>query len=482
MDAIVVGAGSIPRALLRRLGARWHIVVIDTDGDRLALAARDRAITPVLGDGSSAVVLRRSGIESADAVVAASGDDDINLEVCRSAQMAGVERILAVVNDPSRLAEYRMPDVVTVSPSERTARSIEVHLEPRRVSSVSFADGLAEAIELQIAPDASVRGTALRDTHSDTWIVAAVLRDGALIVPHGDTRFEAGDRVTVVGHARSVESIIRTFTAGESRFPKNYGLRVAVVLEDEADLAAVLEAADMARLSQAEGLIVLHPKSGATGRPDGSENLTALVESIEDQTRDIEIQMRAVSGSLDDALRRLIAEESIGTVCVPAPGGHALARRAMVVRLIRKYHAAGVALLVSRGSHPYRSVAVPARTTPSGERAARCGIDLANDAEIPVVGVFVMSPTFVGRVDELRDARRAAVWLREEAAVQGVQTNRHVRRGNPVRILAGIGEESGLLVMALPDSKVSLLRPGLAAYVTAATGASVVLVPQLPPS
>lgn len=480
MKAIVVGAGGTTRALLRRLSARWEVVVIDADPDLLARLETDREITPVLGDGSSRLLLQRSGIEEADAVVAATDDDDVNLEVCHSAHAVDIDRVLAVLNDPDRLSDYRDAGVVSVSPSQRAARSLEAHLEPRRVTSASFADGLAEAVELQIAPDASVRGTTLRDTHSDTWIVAAILRGGALIVPHGDTRLEAGDRVTVVGHARDLSTIIRTFTAGESRFPTTYGQQVAVALGSASDVPAVLEAAYLVGATQAAGLIILHPEvpeAGGVERPD--EN-SELLGTIEDEIDGVAVQMRPASGPLSVALEQLVSEESVGIVCVPAPGGSSLSQRLAGVALIRRYQHLGVALLVSRASHPYSSISVPARRTAAGEAAARSGIDIAHDADLPVLGIAAVSPTFVGRDGEEVAARRASTWLREEAAVQGVHTIRHMRRGNPVRILAEAADESGVLVLAMPESKVTYFRPGLAVYVVRAATSSVLLVPGQP--
>ena len=80
MRVIIVGAGGATRELLRGLGDIWEVVTIDPDRDRLALAEKVRDIEAIEGDGSSAVVLARAALGTADAFVAASNDDDINLE------------------------------------------------------------------------------------------------------------------------------------------------------------------------------------------------------------------------------------------------------------------------------------------------------------------------------------------------------------------------------------------------------------------
>jgi hypothetical protein len=49
-----------------------------------------------------------------------------------------------------------------------------------------------------------------------------------------------------------------------------------------------------------------------------------------------------------------------------------------------------------------------------------------------------------------------------------------------VRILAEAADESGVLVLAMPESRVTYFRPGLAVYVVRAATSSVLLVPEQP--
>ncbi len=49
-----------------------------------------REVEFVRGDGSSRLVLRRAGLEEAEALIAASRDDQVNLEACRYARELGI--------------------------------------------------------------------------------------------------------------------------------------------------------------------------------------------------------------------------------------------------------------------------------------------------------------------------------------------------------------------------------------------------------
>ena len=83
-------------------------------------------------------------------------------------------------------------------------------------------------------------------------MVGAILRAGELVVPHGETVFEAGDLVTVVGASADFAEMVRTFTSGEGRFPLDYGKRVVLPVDGEGDLGSTFdEAVQLVRGSRA---------------------------------------------------------------------------------------------------------------------------------------------------------------------------------------------------------------------------------------
>ncbi len=107
MRLVIVSAGNVARNVLGRLGDRWEITLIDPEEGSLDLAREIRKVDTVLGDGSSRLVLRRAGLEEAEALIAASRDDDINLEACRYARELGVPRIISVASHHEQLPSYR---------------------------------------------------------------------------------------------------------------------------------------------------------------------------------------------------------------------------------------------------------------------------------------------------------------------------------------------------------------------------------------
>lgn len=476
MKAIVVGAGGSTRELLRRLGELWDVTIIDTNPEAFAVAEGIRDFSTVVGDGSSALVLRRAGLDEADALVAASHDDDVNLEAVRIAKDAGLLRVIAVAADPERVPEYRALEVPVVAPDSLTARNIEVRLEPRRISSTAFAEGKAEAIEFYISPDSPVRGKRLRDFHSETWVVAAVLRQGELVVPHGATQLEAGDRVTVVGAASDFSAIVKTFTAGESRFPLHHGRKVAVAMSTLEDVdSTVSEAISVVRNTQAEELLLVYPDPAKA--VERAEEIEEMLAKVEAKTDGVEVDYKPAAGPLPAALIAAAAAESIGVLVIASPEGGEILGRMRIAKALNTYGVTGVPLLLSRSQHPYSSILVPARRTIAGEVAGRVAIDIARSSGATLSGVAAVPPAFVAGVDAIEEARHSAAWLREEAAVQGVHVRRRVRRGNVIRVMEDLAVSASLVVLTMPDVPVSPIFIGTAGQIVRRVSSSVLLVP-----
>jgi len=263
VQLIVVGAGGITRDLLRGLSEAWQVTVVDNDQERLELLRGVRAgeTRLELGDGTSRVVLERAGLDRTDAVVAAIGNDRANLEVCRIARSAGVPRIAAVAAGPESINAYRGEDFVAFSPARLTARRLEIQLEPRRVSSAAFAEGMAQAVEFRIAADSPLVGRPLRELELERTLIAAISRRGALIVPHGANVLEEGDLVTVVCATADYPMVARAFTSATARFPADLGGLVARI-EAADEPACVIGVPD--RVVGADGQA---PRARYSGRP-----------------------------------------------------------------------------------------------------------------------------------------------------------------------------------------------------------------------
>ena len=478
MKAIVVGAGGATRELLRRLGEAWNVTVIEPSELQLKKVEGMKGIETVVGDGTSRLTLQRSGLAEADAVVAASNDDDANLEVCRIAIESGILRVVAVAASSDRLADYSQIGVSAFSPDRLVARRVELTLEHRRYASMAFADGRAEAIEFHLGQDAPILGKPLKDFHAQHWIIGAILRKEKLIIPHGDTVLQAGDRVTVVGLGAHFSDIVRTFTSGEARFPLDFGKHVAVALESEQDLSGpVTEAAYLVRNSAADSLLLIHPDPGSPHDGDMASNINSLLERASAATEGVEVRHLSVKASPTRILPDLCKKESVGIMVLrPLKGGPLLANiRAQ--RVVLHARRSCIPVLIARGTYPYKSIVVPARQTLSGRAAERAAIDLARYTHADVTGVAVVDPTFIAGSGAPWKARKDIGWLKQEAAIQHIEVRGKIKRGNPVRSFLEAGAAADLLVLGAGQGATRRFGVAINAHISRRAQKSVLLVP-----
>ncbi len=525
MQLIVVGAGGITRDLLRGLSEAWQVTVVDTDAERLDLLRGVRAheTDPPpraargpranggnetrlrVGDGTSRVVLEQAGLDRADAVVAAIGNDRANLEVCRIAKAAGIPRIAAVAAGPESIPAYREEDFVAFSPAQLTARRLEIQLEPRRVSSAAFAEGMAQAVEFRIAADSPLVGRLLRELELERTLIAAISRRGTLIVPHGATVLEEGDLVTVVCATADYPMVVRTFTTATARFPADFGSLVAVRLHEAEDLDHLLPAAiAVVRNSAAEGLLLLHrpmadgggtppkPPGGNGGAPVDDEGtvdepvtlppeareIRSLIDAATERAQGITVTEAAVESGSAEAMIAASRAGHAGVLVLPPPGG-----RFATVGLLRAALAQHVAVLLAAGEPPpYRTILAPARETPAGRAASQAAIDLAVHGTAQLTGVAVRPPAFMSSTEARQEAVTALARMREAASVQGIHLRRMMREGNPVRVLRAEAANADLLVMGLPSSTPHVWAPGIVGHLVMHAPCALLLVPGVPPA
>ncbi|MEJ2110294.1 MAG: TrkA C-terminal domain-containing protein, partial [Acidobacteriota bacterium] len=402
----------------------------------------------VLGDGTSRLTLLRSGLSDADAVVAAADDDEVNLEVCRLAQKAGVLRVVAIAASPERVSSYRELGVKAFSPESLVARHLELSLEHRRYTSMAFADGRAEAIEFDLGHDAPIIGKSLKELNAEHFIIGAILRNQELVIPHGDTVLQAGDRVTVVGLGVHFPDIVSTFTSGEARFPLDFGKHVAVVLEFEEDLKGPLaEAAHFVRNSAAHSLLLIHRDPALPQDSDASSNIHSLLDKAREITNGVEVRSLPVAEPSNKVLQEVCAKESIGMLVLRPPRPGPLVGKLRAQRLVQLSRQLEIPVLIARGSYPYKNILVPARQTLSARAAERAAIDLARYAHANLTGIAIVDPIFISGEDGSSEARQAIGWLKQEAAMQQISVKGKIKRGNPVRSFLEAGSSADFLVI-----------------------------------
>ncbi|MGH8979044.1 MAG: potassium channel family protein, partial [Acidimicrobiia bacterium] len=127
-----------------------------------------------------------------------------------------VPRVIARVNNPKNewlFNENWGVDISVSTPHLITALVEEAVSVGRLVRILQFERGMVRLVEVTLAADAPVIDKAIKelDIPRDATIVA-VLREKHVVMPRGDTVFEAGDEVLAMVTAESEEDVKKILT------------------------------------------------------------------------------------------------------------------------------------------------------------------------------------------------------------------------------------------------------------------------------
>jgi NhaP-type Na+/H+ or K+/H+ antiporter len=209
MRVIIVGGGRVGQALATRLEDRGENVVIVEQDESAVETARNAGHTVHIGDGTDTDELRSAGAGNARIVVAASGDDDVNLLVAQLANSKfGVETVIARANNPDNVEAFEDLGVRTISSTLATAWAMDNSIERPAMSSwMTDVDrqGAVQEIELR---NSELDGRSVQDIGPELpagCLITLVARDDEVWVPEADSVLEVGDRVTVIGNDDAVQ-------------------------------------------------------------------------------------------------------------------------------------------------------------------------------------------------------------------------------------------------------------------------------------
>jgi len=213
---IIVGCGRVGMELALSVWQKNHIVtVVDSNPrafDRLGSEFRGRMVQ---GEAFDQEVLKRAGIETADAFAAVTASDSANIVAARVARdIYHVHHVVARVYNPLRTPVYEKLGLQTIISSSWGAQRIEqLILHPDLQSISSAGNGEVQIYEISVPKE--WEGRKISDlVPPAAAIPVALARGGRASLPTPETTLQAHDLLQVSATTEGA-ALLR------QRFPKN---------------------------------------------------------------------------------------------------------------------------------------------------------------------------------------------------------------------------------------------------------------------
>ncbi|MBM7461226.1 potassium channel family protein [Rhodococcus coprophilus] len=212
MKVAIAGAGAVGRSIARELVRNNHeVMLLERKLDHVEPAAVPQAQW-VHADACELSLLEAAGLENYDVVIAATGDDKVNLVLSLLATTEfGVPRVVARVNDPRNewlFDESWGVDVAVSTPRMLAALVEEAVTVGDLVRLMTLRKG-ANLVEITLPDTTALAGKPVRKLQlpRDAALVT-ILRGERVIVPQPDDPLEGGDELLFVA-SQDVEDELR---------------------------------------------------------------------------------------------------------------------------------------------------------------------------------------------------------------------------------------------------------------------------------
>jgi trk system potassium uptake protein TrkA len=173
------------------------------------------------GNPTDQRLLEQAGIRSAQVLAACMPDDADNLVLCFLARTRyNVARTIAQINNPrdAWLFDAKFHVDVALNQSEILARLIEEEMSlGDMMTLLKLRKGQYSVVEEKLPEGAKAVGVSIQDLAlTEECVIAAIIRQGKMVMPHGSTVFEVGDEVLAITDRRGAERLASLFAPPRS--------------------------------------------------------------------------------------------------------------------------------------------------------------------------------------------------------------------------------------------------------------------------
>lgn len=211
MRVIIAGLGDIGTQLAEDLTARegFELVLIDQDEEKCEALSGEYDALVLHGDGTEPELLESAGARQADALIATTDSDALNMVIAVLGKKFDVPRVVAKLNKTSLRTTARELGVDhVISPKVSAATEITSLLHGYDILDFSLlVQGGASLVE--ISPG-ELAGEKIEDIDlPEGTLITSVLREGVAVIPRGSTELGEDDILIIITENEETEYDIK---------------------------------------------------------------------------------------------------------------------------------------------------------------------------------------------------------------------------------------------------------------------------------
>lgn len=216
MNVAIVGAGKLGFKVAEALlGGDYAITMIDKNEDVLHKLSQHLDVMTINADAKDIAVLKNTNINTFHYLLAVTDNDETNIVISAFAKKLGCRHVIARVREPEYMNQFdfikeTMHIDSIINPDLAITVEIYKYLaEKYTLSNGIFTSGKISLIEFPSKRFPRLVGRSIPEVgeYLPNMLIAAISRNGKVIIPHGNDHIQNGDFLYVVGEKDQIISL-----------------------------------------------------------------------------------------------------------------------------------------------------------------------------------------------------------------------------------------------------------------------------------
>lgn len=216
MKVMIIGAGKLGKKLAAALNGEIQVTLMDNNPVVLDHLKDHMDVLTVHANGARKDILEELNIETYDLTIAVTSSDETNILISSMSKNLGSKRSIARIRNPEYASQldffkkyYNIDHVI--NPEQSTANMILRYLmESYTFYFDDYAKGKVSVVNFSIKNISSFVNKSISELdYLDDLVIAAISRNGNIIIPHGDTILKENDTIYVVGQRDKIQNLAK---------------------------------------------------------------------------------------------------------------------------------------------------------------------------------------------------------------------------------------------------------------------------------